>query len=598
MLLRVVLNITVGITVFDIGIIFDLILMMFWVGVFAFFMNSIRVQKIYYIVVIIVCTIFVVGDSVYYDYFEVISSKMSIAGLKWLQEGNTLEYDIQIPLVAYLITPLLLGVIYLIITNKKKDVFWIKDFGVLSGIFVVQVGLFLYWGNQDFDQRIDYYRSDAFLFETMHDRSLFSEKYGYYNYHMLDLTRFRPVQDKDDLYDEVDEYFDETQTPHEQNSYSDTYEDYNIITILGETLETRFIDPVLTPNLYMMKNNGLSFDNYYTTVFQQGATCNSEYMSLTGLGAITTNDWSNNMCDSYSENTFTYSLPNQLKNIGYETYYFHSGYEWFYNRQTMIPSYGFDTVKFQEDLLALDEYNEDNFSDRFDTNMLYFFDEYVSYDSPFYINLLSYSGHGAYNQRDFDIHKDQVLAAHPNEDPEGEIFNYMEKLVEFDTMIGMIMERLEENGELDNTIFVVYPDHYPYMMDYETYTEYIGVTDDPHEIMRQDLIIYATDMTKQVISKPGSTVDITPTILNMVNSDAEFEYFIGKDLLSNEENFVIFSDLTITDGDNILYLNENFIGDESQIAILETALEEGITALEVQKKLLNCDYFLKKENNE
>ena len=43
--------------------------------------------------------------------------------------------------------------------------------------------------------------------------------------------------------------------------------------------------------------NGYSFDNYYTPVFQQGATCNSEYMSLTGLQAITTNDWSNNVCE-------------------------------------------------------------------------------------------------------------------------------------------------------------------------------------------------------------------------------------------------------------------------------------------------------------
>lgn len=591
-LLRVVLNITIGINVLSLGTLFDVVLMMFWVGVLAFFMKKHTTQKVYYIIVIVVATIFVVGDSVYFDYFEVISSRSSLSGLQWLKEGNTLEYDIKIPLVAYLITPLLLIAIYLIITNKKKDVFHLRDFAVLSTIFVVQVALFLVWGNQKFETRLDFYRSDAYLFETMHDRSLFSEKYGYYNYHMLDISRIRTKPDLDSYYDTVDDYFSDVEQ-HESNDYSNLYDGYNVITILGETLETRFIDPILTPHLYEMYNQGITFDNYFTTVFQQGATCNSEYMSLTGLGAITSNDWSNNMCDSYSGNTFTYSLPNQLNNMGYNTYYFHSGYEWFYNRSVMIPSYGFETVKFQEDIY---EAGYNDFYDRFDTDMLDFFTEYVNYDDPFYINLLTYSMHGAYNQEEFDIHSDQVEAAYPNNDIPEEIYNYMEKLVEFDSMLGEIKARLQANGELDNTLFVIYPDHYPYMMDYDTYTDYIGVEDNFYEVMRQELIIYATDMTGQVISNPGSTVDVTPTVLNLLNSNAEFGYFVGNDLLSDEANFIIFSDLTISDGKNFLYLDESYYGDPLNKAILEDALDNGITTLEMQKKLLLCDYFKRKED--
>ena len=118
-LLRVVLAITVGINFFSLGIIFDLFLVMFWVGAIAIFMKKLLTQKIFYIIVVLISTVFAVGDSIYYDYFETISAKKSFAGLKWLQEGTTLEYDISIPLVAYLVTPILIGVIYLIITNKK-----------------------------------------------------------------------------------------------------------------------------------------------------------------------------------------------------------------------------------------------------------------------------------------------------------------------------------------------------------------------------------------------------------------------------------------------------------------------------------------------
>ena len=144
MLMRVVLAITVGISIFSTGVIFDLFLIMFWTGAFAIFMSNQTVQKVYYIIIIFVVTVFVIGDSIYYDYFETISSKQSFGGLKWLQEGNTLEYDISIPLVVYLVVPLLLVVIYLIITNKKKDFFYLKDFAILSSVFVVQAVVFLY----------------------------------------------------------------------------------------------------------------------------------------------------------------------------------------------------------------------------------------------------------------------------------------------------------------------------------------------------------------------------------------------------------------------------------------------------------------------
>ena len=51
--------------------------------------------------------------------------------------------------------------------------------------------------------------------------------------------------------------------------------------------------------------------------------------------------------------------------------------------------------------------NSENLGDeRYDTDMMYFVEEFVSFDEPFYMNFLTYSGHGAYNQTDFNIHFD------------------------------------------------------------------------------------------------------------------------------------------------------------------------------------------------
>jgi len=586
-LLRVVLYFTVDMALLPLGILFDVIVVMFWVGAIVYFLRSLFWQKFVYSFVVVMTSLFVIVDSVYYDYFGVIFAKSGLSGIKWLQNGNTLEYHITIPLVAYLITPILIIVLTFIFKTKRPDKIQFRHFFALLVLFVMQVGLFIHWDNQVFEEKLDFYRSDAYLFESMHDRVLFSSKYGYFNYHILDFTRIRKPLDVDEAIADVTDYF-ATKPKHQTNAYSDLYEGYNVVYIVSETLETRFIDETLTPNLYNMRENGMTFDNYFTTVFQQGATCNSEYMGLSGLVAISSNDWSSNICDAYTHNEIPYALPNQLRNIGYKTYYFHSGFEWFYNRKEMVPNYGFDVVKFQEDIIE-DGYTE--FNDRFDTNMIHFLDEYVTYEEPFMITLLTYSMHGAYNQSEFEIHADQLEAAYPNQTFDPEIRNYMLKLIEYDNMIGLLMDRLEKHGELDNTLFVIYPDHYPYMMDFDTYTSHIGGIDDIHEIMRQTPIIYTTGMQHQVIHTPGSQIDLAPTVLNMIHSDGVFDYFMGTDLLSTNENYVIFADMTITDGVNFLPLDGNYQDDYNQILALEKELERRITMLEIQKELLNSNYF-------
>jgi phosphoglycerol transferase MdoB-like AlkP superfamily enzyme len=592
MILRLILNITTGISVLRMGLLFDFVLILFWVGAIGYFIRSFIGQKIYYIVVAIISSVLVIGDSVYYDYFGIISSKTSLAGISFLTEGQTLEYDISIPLVAYLITPLLVLVIVLIVKNKKKDVYYKKDFGILSLVFVGQILLFLIWGNMSFETRLDYYRSDAYLFETMHDRALFSEKYGYYNYHLLDISRFHWPVDEDEQMDIVDAFFEDKED-HVTNDMTGLYEDYNVVTILAESMDTRFISEALTPNLYMMLEEGYSFDNYFTPVFQQGATCNSEYMSISGLEAITTNDWSNNVCDAYATNVTPYSMAQQLRDNDYDTYYFHSGYEWFYNRNVMIPNYGFETVKFQEDMYDLG-YDESTFVDRYDTDMIHFVDEFVDLQSRFYINFLTYSGHGAYNQEDFDVYLDQVNEAYPDNDFDYELINYMEKMVELDTFVGLLLSRLETAGVLDQTLIAIYPDHDPYMLDHDLYTEFIGMDYSDFNVHRQSLILYNSTMTSDVIHKTGSTVDIAPTILNLVYSDAEFGYFMGQDLFSEEDNYAVFSDYSITDGIHYYRLEYDTNETTLQVHEIDYILEEKINVLEIQKMILYLDYFKKK----
>ena len=65
----------------------------------------------------------------------------------------------------------------------------------------------------------------------------------------------------------------------------------------------------------------------------------------------------------------------------------------------------------------------------------------------------------------------------------------------------------------------------------------------------------------------------------------------GRGLITKFLFYVIFSDLTITDGHSFLTIREKEFGDPIDKDIFEAALLEEIKALDIQKMLLNSDYF-------
>ena len=71
------------------------------------------------------------------------------------------------------------------------------------------------------------------------------------------------------------------------------------------------------------------------------------------------------------------------------------------------------------------------------------------------------------------------------------------------------------------------------MLDEDVYLDAVGIEASSPEIMRQSLLIYATNMTGEVVHQTGSTMDIAPTILNMVHPNPEFKYFLSSTMFNN-----------------------------------------------------------------
>lgn len=581
-ILRIALYTKLDISFLNIGVVYDLFLLTFVLLLFNKLLKRNSLKTISYLFVMLFVFALTVGNIWFTSFFGVLLSATNSHAIKWLIPENNNDYNLAIPTIYF---PLIIAYItFAVLMFKTKTSFTVNNRRILISSLVIVLNLvfgLVFFVTPEV-QTLEYYQSNDYLYDSDYNKQLFTEKWGFVNYHIIDLVKVN-IDNIDKDKEVVDEYFNSLDK-HEENVYTDMYEGYNVITILSETLDTRFIDPVLTPNLYLMKNEGMSFSNFYTTVYQNGATCNSEYMSLTGLNAVNTDQLSINACDAYNLNKQPYTLPTQLEEIGYESYYFHGEYPELYDRFDTIPNYGFNQVYFQKDLLS----KYPSYDGHLDSDLVYFMDEFIDYDELFYANILTYSMHGAYDHTLFNIHRDQVTLAHP-EETNSEIINYMEKLVEFDTMLGEILTRLEDNGVLDSTLIAIFPDHYPYMMDHQFYMDYWDV--DKYELKRQDLILYTPNMTPSVQNNAGSTEDITPTLLNLVYKDANFDYFTGSDLLSSKDNYVLFNDMTITDGENYLKLYGEYTGNANEIAVLQAQLPIEIYQYEVSRKINHIDYF-------
>ena len=127
---------------------------------------------------------------------------------------------------------------------------------------------------------------------------------------------------------------------------------------------------------------------------------------------------------------------------------------------------------------------------------------------------------------------------------------YLATEIELDKAIGNLLEDLEKAGKLEDTVIVMSSDHYPYGLTLDEINEISTYErDDVFEKYRMPLLIWSGSMKEPIkVEKVGSSLDILPTVLNLFGVEYDSRLLIGKDLLSDSEAIVMFSDRSfITD---------------------------------------------------
>ena len=379
------------------------------------------------------------------------------------------------------------------------------------------------------------------------------------------------------------EYFRSVR-PSEYNDHTGLFEGYNLIFITAEAYSHYAINEELTPTLYKMATEGYRFTDFYNPLWGV-STLDGEYVATTSL-IPKTGIWSM----YYSGyNHMPYAMGNKLKGEGYKTMAYHNHTYNYYGRDVSHPNLGYDYRGLGNGLEVTPTWPASDLE-----MMELSVDDYIQ-DEPFHAYYMTVSGHLRYSFSGNYIalkNRDLVTDLPFNEPARA----YLATQIELDRALEYLMTRLEEEGIAENTLIVMSGDHYPYGLDIEDINELAGYEiDEKFELYQSSLIMYAKGMTSETVEKPTSSLDIIPTIMNLMGLEFDSRLLMGTDIFSTEESLVIFSDRSFithtgkydarTDS---FTPNENVVVNEEYVKSIQNRVDEKFY---YSARILDYDYY-------
>ena len=443
------------------------------------------------------------------------------------------------------------------------------------------------------------------------------KKYGLVSYTLSEVDNLIDY-DATSKIGRLDKFFAEA-PDFKESEFTGLCEDMNVVTIMVETGVSFSINEDLTPNLYRLYEDGVAFRNNHS----KNKTNISELIGILG---------STGESAKSSGYTAPYSVPNMLNTRGYNTSFFHDNSSSFYSRNTIIPSLGFDNAYFLEDINPEDDFLffdgnyplDSKFVEKAIDKMI------PDCEEPFYTFWTTFSTHGPYNEGEKNMaylremgYYDRIIEAENNgswvnpclDDSDeiiAQIRNYEAEMMDLDRGIGLLIDKLERIGEMDNTLFIIYGDHEMYYRSngcgpLKSYM--YNTTDISYSPQYETMMCFSNkrlqDKFKEVYHR--STIDeftspyvIVPTLLDLLGFKYNTNYYFGKsyfqissefeNLFYSHELRVIFTDKAYAyELPRLEYVEEGVSDDYLEKFILSAYVH--IDRIELFNDLYRVDYF-------
>ena len=580
-----------------------------------------KVNKIITYIITIALIIIFGAQIVYYSMYEAIISFFSM-----MHGGQVTEFmEVIIDVVLrnwYGILLFIIPLIILIILSKKKVITFeknsIKQIAIkITSVLIIQLIALLC---VNFINTDDMY-SNKNLYYNIHVPKVTANRMGLLTTMRLDLQRFIfgfeeklsvqtnaiPKEEEKDSYNityidfdklikneedntikEMHKYFS-SQEASKKNKYTGMFKDKNLIVLVGESFSSLAIREDLTPNLYKLYKEGFQFDNFYTPIFPV-STADGEYITDTSL-IPKEGVWS---FLRVAGNYMPYSYANVFEKQGYSSNAYHNHTATYYERDKYIETMGYNSY------LAVGTGLEDRMDTSNWPNSDYEMvkttvDDYIN-NEKFMAYYMTVSGHMNYTKignmmvyRNWDQVKDLPYS--------NKAKGYLAANIELDKAVGELLSRLEQAGKLEDTVIVISGDHYPYGLTLGEINELSTFErDDKFEKFRMPFLIWSGSMKGPIkVEKIGSSLDVLPTVLNLFGAEFDSRLLMGRDILSDSDPIVIFSDRSfITDKGRYNSLTEQFTPNEG-VTVEEGYVDKINTIIykkyQMSRLILENDYY-------
>lgn len=287
----------------------------------------------------------------------------------------------------------------------------------------------------------------------------------------------------------------------------------------------------VTPNInkFYSDQNTISFDNFYHQV-GQGKTSDAETMLENSLYGLP----SGSVMTSYGTNNTFQAMPAIMDQNGYTTAAFHGDVGSFWNRDNTYKSWGYQYF-FSEDYYK----TKSNYSIGYGLKDKIFLKQSVKYieqlPQPFYAKLITVTNHYPYELDKANQTIEKTTTGDSTVD------GYVQTARYLDEAFGEFISYLKQAGLYDNSMIVVYGDHYGISNNHKkAIAQLLGKKSvnsyDLAQFQKVPFMIHVNGIKGGVNHTYGGEIDVMPTLLDLLGIKNTDTIQLGSDLLAKDRN--------------------------------------------------------------
>ncbi len=384
------------------------------------------------------------------------------------------------------------------------------------------------------------------IYKTM-DTNKQAKYFSSLGFHIVDIVdvleeKFDNKLSKEEI-EKIDTFYEWKNEDLPDNEYSGIFEGKNVIFFQIESLESFVIGEKIngqeiTPNINKLLKGGMYFNNLFEQV-QGGNSSDADLMYMSSRLPIMKG------CTFFSRADVKLpSFPRFLVEQGYSTTYHQAIRAGFWNYENALES-----MLGMDNFVGIEAYEEGE-KIGFALNDKTFLEGVYPYvkklNEPFYAHIVCNTSHMPFKLRD------ELKELNLDKDfDDTYIGGYLQTVRYVDTYIGELLEKLEKDGLLLNTVIVITGDHtginkyYEYSIK-EYYEKYPWLDIKGNYTVPLIIKAYGEDYEYKSDVIAGQ-IDLMPTLCYLfgIDKDKYLDYAMGRNLLNTNRSYAIYRDGTI-----------------------------------------------------